>query len=187
VNGSLNVAGGVTLGAGAWNFAGYAAFGANGGGDVTCNGSSVGLLAQGVAIVVAGASLPNGGSCNLQNFCLASGYGHVTLTAPTSGDLANIALIGPTAAQMRTNGVGAATATNSGALFTDGASQTTVSGALYMPAGPLAMAGGATIGNGAGQCLQIVAAQIVMSGGTAAGSTCITTASGGKTAVTLIQ
>ena len=59
-----------------------------------------------------------------------------------------------------------------GFSLTEGASATTVDGALYFPNGPMALSGGASIGSGAGQCLEIVATQITLSGGTAVASQC---------------
>ena len=98
-------------------------------------------------------STPSGAGSNV--FVIGAGFNHVTLSAPGSGTYENVTIVGPL--QTCTGGVS----------LTEGASATTVDGALYFPIGPMALSGGASIGNGAGQCLEIVATQITLSGGTA--------------------
>lgn len=174
IKGNLATAGGTILGAGVYTVGGYVALGMNGGGDVNCNGSTVGLNGTGVTLVVAGTSLPSSGTCAGQAFCIAAGYGHVTLTAPSSGNTAMLAVVGP------------ASSNSAGASFAQGAS-TSLSGALYFPNGPLALSGGASVGNGAGQCLQIIASQISLSGGTTAASACIGSTGSSAGSVSLVQ
>jgi hypothetical protein len=95
-----------------------------------------------------------GGTCNGTAICVGAGFSSVVLTAPTSGVYKDLLLIGPTA-------------TSNSASFTliEGAA-TTFAGAVYVPNGSLALSGGASIGNVAGQCLQIVAKDMTLSGGT---------------------
>ena len=99
----------------------------------------------------------------------------MTLTAPTSGTTAKILVIGPTSS---TN--------TAGALFTQGASGTSLSGAFYFPNGPITLSGGASVGNGSGQCLQLIGSQVSLSGGTALGSRCVGATGSSQTAV-LVQ
>jgi hypothetical protein len=47
-----------------------------------------------------------------------------------------------------------------------------VSGVFYVPRGEFSMAGAANIGNGTGQCLELIASQVTISNGAAAGTTC---------------
>jgi hypothetical protein len=54
INGNFSTAGGTTLGAGVYTVNGYVALGANGGGDVSCGGSTVGMNGTGVNFVISG-------------------------------------------------------------------------------------------------------------------------------------
>jgi hypothetical protein len=132
---------------------GYFAAGAAYGGDVSCNGSMVGVNASNVSIAVSGASLISGGSCNGMSFCINAGFSNVTIKAPTSGTFANLAVIGPQSASIK-----------GGVSIAEGASNTGISGLFYFPNGPLTISGAASIGNGSGDCLQIIASQISLSG-----------------------
>lgn len=175
IQGFFSTAGGTTLGAGVYTVTGYVALGANGGGDVTCNGSTVGMNGTGVTFAIGAASTPTSGTCSGQAFCLAAGYSHVTLTAPTSGATADLVVVGPTSASR-----------TAGAVFAEGASNTSLSGAFYFPNGPITLSGGASVGNGSGQCLQIIGTQVTLTGGTTAASACISAGSSGAT-VRLVQ
>jgi hypothetical protein len=98
------------------------------------------------------------------------------MVAPTTGTNAFLAVIGPVSSSNPAS-----------ALLTEGASNTTISGAFYFPNGPLTLSGGASIGNQAGQCLQIVASQISLSGGTSATASNCFSGSSGSSAVQLVQ
>jgi len=79
------------------------------------------------------------------------------------------------------NGVG-------GATFSAGASGNSLSGAFYFPSGPITLSGAGSVGNGAGQCLELIGLSITRSGGWALASTCSDlpgSASGGT--VVLVQ
>jgi hypothetical protein len=157
VNGYLTVAGGTTLGAGVYTIYGYMGVGAINGGTVTCGVTTIGVTASAVTLVIGGNSTVSCGGTTTA-FCVSGGYSNVILTAPTSGSTANLAVIGPT------------TSTNTaGAVLTAGASGANISGAFYFPYGPFAMSGGASVGGG---CLELIAKQVTLSGGTAVGSTC---------------
>lgn len=175
INGYFSTAGGTILGSGIYTVTGYVALGANGGGNVTCSGSSVGMSGAGVTFVIGGASTPSSGTCSGQSFCVASGYSTVTLTAPTTGSVANLLVIGPTS-----------TTNTTGATFAEGATSTSLSGAFYFPNGALQLSGGANVGNGAGQCLEFIGSQVTLSGGTTLASTCISGSSSGAS-VRLVQ
>jgi hypothetical protein len=166
INGYFSTAGGTILGAGVYTVHGYIALGANGGGDVTCSGTDVGMDGVGVTLVVDGSSTPSSGSCSGEAFCLAAGYSNVTLTAPTTGTTASLAVIGPISSS-----------NTAGATFAEGASNTSISGAFYMPNGAITLSGGSSIGGGVGQCLELIGSQVTLTGGTAAASSCITSGS----------
>ncbi len=161
INGNFSTAGGTTLGAGVYTVNGYVALGANGGGDVSCGGSTVGMYGNNVNFVISGTSTIASGTCSATSFCVAAGYNHVTLTAPTTGSLANLVVMGPTSSSY-----------TAGATFAEGASNTSLSGAFYFPYGPVTLSGGASVGNGTGQCLELIGSQVSLTGGTALASTC---------------
>jgi hypothetical protein len=157
INGYLTVAGGTTLGTGVYTIYGYVGIGAINGGTVTCNGTTIGVSASAVTLVIGGNSTV---SCSgpTTAFCVEGGYSNVILTAPTSGSTANLAVIGPTSS---TN--------TAGAVLTAGASGANIAGAFYFPYGAFSMGGAASIG---GSCLELIAKQVTISQGSAAGSTC---------------
>jgi Flp pilus assembly protein TadG len=175
IYGNFASAGGTFLGSGVYTVTGYIGLGANGGGDVTCNGVDVGINGTNVTFVDGGGSTPSSGSCSGQSFCVAAGYSNITLTAPSAGTTAELVVIGPTS-----------TSNTTGATFTEGASGTSLSGAFYYPNGTISLGGGASVGNGPNQCLELVGSQVTLTGGTTAASTCI---SGGTTSssVRLVQ
>jgi Flp pilus assembly protein TadG len=158
INGSLILGGGATLGAGVYTIYDYLALGAGGGGAVTCNGTSIGIKGSGVTLVIGANSLVSCGGTSV-GFCITGGYSNVTLTAPTTGSTANIAVMGPTSSS-----------NTAGAILTAGASGANISGAFYFPYGAFTMSGGASVGGGA--CLELIAEQVTLSGGSAIASTC---------------
>ena len=170
INGSINAAGGVYLGAGTYTVNGYASFGAGSGGDVSgCPTSDAltGLTALNVSLILSGATTTTCNGLAGAAFCLGAGYAHVTLTAPTSSTVgsstAGLAVVGPT------------TSTRTGAAdFTTGATNTQISGVFYFPYGPLSMNGAATLHDtvDSSSCLELVAAQITIAGGSALASNC---------------
>lgn len=157
VNGYFLTAGGNILGSGIYTVSDYVSLGGSNGGNVTCWGTSTGVSGSNVTLVIGGSTLDSSGHA----FYVGAGYSTVTLTAPTSGNTANLAVIGPTS-----------TSNTGTAVFTEGASNTTVSGAFYFPNGAVSMSGAASLGNGTGQCLELVGSQISLSGGSALGSIC---------------
>ncbi|WP_419815142.1 TadG family pilus assembly protein [Glacieibacterium sp.] len=169
INGRIVTAGATILGAGVYTVNGAVGIGASGGGNKTCDGVSTGFVGAGVSLVLSNANpIINSINCLGQAFCVAAGYSNVSLTAPTAGDHAKMAVIGP------------ATGT-AGAYFTEGGSGTTISGLLYFPLGSVRLDGAASVGNGTGQCLQIIAKDISLNGGSLLASTCISgTASGSQ-------
>jgi Flp pilus assembly protein TadG len=175
IKGNITTAGGNKFGAGIYTVTGYVAFGATGGGgNVNCNSISVGVDATNVTFVIGGADTISSGQCQGQAFCIGSGYSSVVITAPNSGTTEKIAIIGPTTG-------------SAGAMMTQGATHTQVSGAFYFPVGPITMSGGAKIGDGAGECLQLIGATINMSGGTRATSACIANTATNGGVVTLVD
>ena len=176
INGNFSTAGGTTLGAGVYTVNGYVALGANGGGSVTCNGVTTGLYGSGVSFVISGTSTPSSGSCANSAFCLASGYNYVTLTAPTSGASENLVVMGPTSSSY-----------TGGATFAEGATNTSLSGVFYFPYGAVSLSGGANVGNGTGQCLELIGSQISLSGGTTLATSCAGLGGGGGSQIVLVQ
>lgn len=163
INGFFATAGGNTLGAGIYTVSAYVALGGNGGGDVTCGGSDVGMYANGVTFVVGGTST-NSSSCagvTGTAFCVAAGYSNVTLVAPSSGNTQGLAVIGPTSSSNTAQ-----------VSFGEGASNTSVSGAFYFPYGAISLSGAATLGDGTGQCLMLIGSQVTLSGGSTVASNC---------------
>ena len=135
---------------GTFNLAGSATLGA---GTWTITGNvSLGAGGGGGTVTGSGVSLITSGT-----FSVAAGYSNVTLTAPTSGTLQNLVVA--------SNGVG-------GASFSEGASGNSLSGAFYFPSGPITLSGAGNVGNGTGQCLELIGSTITLSGGSALASTC---------------
>ncbi len=174
INGNFATAGGTLLGPGVYTVNGYIGLGANGGGDVTCGGTDLGLSGTGVTLVASGAQLIPGGTCSGLSFCIAAGFNSVTLTAPSSGATAGLVVVGPT------------TGSHAGASFAEGASGTSLSGTLYFPAGGITLGGGASVGNGPGQCLELIGSQVTLTGGALLASSCFSDA-GSLSAVVLVQ
>lgn len=160
IDGYFSSAGGTTLGAGVYTIDGYFALGAGGGGDVSCNGASVGLSGTDVTLVIGGADTPSSGTCKGQAFCMGAGYANVTLLAPTTGATANLAVIGPQSG-------------SEGAVLAEGASGADFSGAFYFPTAAISMSGGSSLGSfGASQCLMLIGSQVTLTGGSALASSC---------------
>ncbi len=172
IKGYISSAGGTKFGAGMYTVKDYIAFGISGGGNVTCDGVSIGVLADNVTMVMGGSVLPSSGSCSGQAFCVGAGYSSVIITAPSATKLA---VIGPTSSG------------TAGATLTEGGSNNSVSGVFYFPRGPILMSGGAHIGNGPGQCLQMIGSRITLNGGTTAASACISGASSSSGSVMLVD
>jgi Flp pilus assembly protein TadG len=172
IKGFFAGAGGTKLGAGTYTIRDYVGFGINNGGNVDCNGSNIGVLAENVTLVIGGTNLPSSGTCSGQAFCLGAGYNTVQITAPSATKLA---VIGPTSS-------GAA-----GATMTQGASGSKISGAFYFPRGPVLMSGAASIADGTGTCLQIVGSRVTLSGGSTAASACVTSGATGSGSVVLVD
>jgi hypothetical protein len=179
INGYMSLAGGVTLGAGTYTVEKYVGIGVGGGGDVSCNGSTVGVSALGVTFVIGGTATVTCADGSNQAFCVGAGYGHVTISAPTSGTMQGFAVLGPSSG-------------TAGADFSNGASNTRISGVFYFPNGPIVMSGAASVGDTtSGDCMQMVGSEITLSGGSAVGTTCTTGGTGGSGSsgnkITLVQ
>ena len=171
INGSMNVQGGTVLGTGVYTLAGYFGAGINAGGAVTCpvNGvnTAVGVYGNGVTITYGANAIAYTSGGLSYGFYVSAGFTDFTLLAPTTGALADLAVAGPL-----TGGTAA------GVFFGAGASNAIVSGAMYSPTGAFYMSGGASVGNGANGCLEIVANTVTLTGGTAVASSCITAVTG---------
>ncbi|HQT78833.1 MAG: hypothetical protein B7Z80_24905 [Rhodospirillales bacterium 20-64-7] len=174
INGSVNAAGGIDLGAGVYTINGYASFGASDGGDVSncpTSGTVTGLTATGVSLILSGASTTSCNGYAGSAFCLGAGYAHVQLTAPSTSsavgsNTAGLAVIGPTSSSL-----------TGSADFTTGATDTQITGVFYFPYGAINVSGGAQLqdaGDPEGAaCLELIGAEINLSGGGVLGSTCV--------------
>jgi hypothetical protein len=135
---------------GAFSLAGSATLGA---GTYTIAGNiALGSSDGGGTVTGSSVSVITSGS-----FSVAAGYSNVTLTAPASGTLDDLVVA--------SNGTG-------GASFTEGASGNSLSGVFYFPSAPITLSGAGNVGNGAGQCLELIGSIITLSGGSALASTC---------------
>jgi hypothetical protein len=186
INGYINGSGGIVLGSGIYTVNGYVALGNSGGGNVSncpTSGTTTGLTGLEVTLVISGTSTVSCGTL-ASAFCLGAGFSTVNLTAPTSSSTlgsstAGLAVIGP---QSSSN--------TAAASFTTGAANTRVSGAFYFPNGTVSMSGAATLHDtvDAGACLMLVASQVTLANGSAAGTTCTGLGgAGGGTTVALVQ
>jgi hypothetical protein len=126
------------------------------------------LYGAGVSLILSGTSTIACNGLSASAFCLGAGYSSVVLTAPTlastlGSGTAGLAVVGPTSSGL----TGAAD-------FTTGATNTQISGAFYFPYGAINMSGGATLHDAVDSysCLELIGAQITLSGGGAMGSTC---------------
>jgi Flp pilus assembly protein TadG len=149
---------------GAINLAGSATLGA---GTYTVAGNfALGTGGGGGTVTGTGVSIVTSGS-----FSVAAGYSSVTLTAPTSGALQDLVVA--------SNGAG-------GASFSEGASGNSLSGAFYFPSGPITLSGAGSVGNGTGQCLELIGLNVSLSGGSALASACVGLAGGSNGVTTLV-
>ena len=164
IDGNMNMMGGLTMGAGHYAVTGYFAAGASGGGDVSCNGSMIGLSANNVSMAVGGNSVISGGTCDSMSFCLGAGFSNVTIKAPTTGTFANLAVVGPQSSGSSGDDESWGSSGKGGCNMSEGSNNTLMSGLFYFPNGPLTISGSASIGNASGDSLSIVASQITLSG-----------------------
>ncbi|SMH37718.1 TadE/TadG family type IV pilus assembly protein [Maritimibacter sp. HL-12] len=177
INGSIVASGAIRFGAGLYVVNGYMHLGGNGGGSAMCGGETISVEAENTTFVISAAGVePGGWSCRDQAFCVTAGYSNVRFTAPQSGPFTDLAVIGPLDPSR-----------NAGALFAAGASGSQMSGALYFPNDPITLTGGASANAGSAGCLQLIAAEITMSGGTSVASECDLPQSGGAGQVALLR
>jgi Flp pilus assembly protein TadG len=171
IKGALKAGGGTIFGAGVYTVTDHFAFGAAGGGSVSCNNASVAATGSDVNFIIGGDKLSTQGSCNGYAFCVAAGYSGISLAAPKTGVLGRILVVGPQDSSRK-----------SGATFSEGGSNGVFAGALYFPNGPISMSGGASAG-GSNQgnenyCLQLIGSRVSLSGGATATSECIAAGGG---------
>ncbi len=175
IRGNLWATGAMLLRPGVYTVLGTVNFGGSGGGNAMCGGSSIGLYADGVTLVIGAdnsVSQTGNGCAGTPAFCLSAGYSSVLLRPQASGALADFAVIGPQSASNAR-----------GALLTSGATNSVINGVFYMPNGPFVSSGGAATGD-AGGCLELVARNVSLSAGAVLGSNC---ASSGSTARNIVR
>jgi hypothetical protein len=149
---------------GAFNLAGSATLGA---GTYTVAGNfALGAGGGGGTVTGTGVTIVTSGT-----FSVSAGYSSVTLTAPGSGTLQDLVVA--------SNGTG-------GASFTEGASGNALSGAFYFPDSPITLSGAGSVGNGAGQCLELIGSLITLSGGSTLASACTGLAGGSASGGTVV-
>lgn len=162
INGSVIGSGAIRFGAGVYAIDGYMHLGGNGGGKAPCAGETISIEAEDTTFLIsANGPEPKGGRCRDQAFCMTAGYRDVHFSAPQTGPFADLAFVGPLDPARR-----------EGALFAGGAGGSEVSGAFYFPNGPITLSGGASASSGEDGCLQLIGAEISMSGGTSTASEC---------------
>ncbi len=161
VDGNFSLSGGAVLGSGVYTTTGYAAFGDQAGGDITCGGQT-GVRGSGVSFVIGAASAPSSGPCTGAAFCVAAGYGNVSLTAPTTGQMGKLLIIGPTSSSNTRS-----------AIFNEGAIATSLSGAVYFPYGRVYVSGGGQIGDAPPNCLQLIGSEVILDAGGVAATSCV--------------
>ncbi|WP_104017259.1 TadE/TadG family type IV pilus assembly protein [Roseovarius nitratireducens] len=162
IKGSVIASGAVRFGAGLYVIDGYMHLGGNGGGTAPCGGETISIEAEDTTFLIsANGPEPSGGRCRDEAFCVTSGYSDVHFTAPQTGPFADLAFVGPLDPSRY-----------QGALFAGGAGDSVVSGAFYFPNGPITLSGGASASGSDGECLQVIGAEISMSGGTSVASEC---------------
>lgn len=166
ISGSVDLAGGARLGDGIYTVDGYFAVHTGG---ANCS-DTISVSGKNVTIIISGVKTPSNWDCSGKSFCLTGGNA-ITLSAPQSGDYANLAVIGPQSAKNKT-----------GAEITSGG-KGKISGAFYFPNGQIGFGGGGQIGDAAIGCLQLIGASISLSGGSQAMSECTLSSGGGKVAL----
>ncbi|PZX40691.1 putative Flp pilus-assembly TadE/G-like protein [Roseinatronobacter thiooxidans] len=178
IAGHFDLSGGVTFGQGVYTIDGYLHLGAVAGGSVWCQDAMVSLRAIGVSFVLSGKGLhSNNQNCNgYAAFCASSGYDSMRLVAPSSGPYADIAVIGPLSPTV-----------TAGATFSGGAFGSQISGAFYVPNGPILLTGGAGASSAGEGCFQLVGASVTLEGGTSTTSDCVSGNAGGGAQVRLIE
>ncbi|WP_296762322.1 pilus assembly protein TadG-related protein [Sediminimonas sp.] len=177
IRGSVISSGAVRFGSGVYAIDGYMHLGGNGGGSAYCGGETISIEAEDTTFLIsANGPEPKGGKCHDQAFCLTAGYSDVHFTAPQSGPFTDLAFVGPLDPSRP-----------EGALFAGGAGGSEVSGAFYFPTGPITTSGGASASGGDGGCLQLIGAEILMSGGTSISSECDLPGSASQGRVVLLE
>lgn len=166
ISGSVNLAGGARLGAGVYTVDGY--FSVHTGG-ASCS-DAIAVSGTNVTIAISGTDTPSDWECRDKAFCLTGGNA-ITLTAPSGGDYANLAVIGPQSSKR-----------TAGAEITAGG-RGKISGAFYFPNGAIDFGGGGQIGDAATGCLQLIGASISLSGGSQMMSECELQTGSGKVAL----
>ncbi|HEY3908749.1 MAG TPA: hypothetical protein VGM07_02555 [Stellaceae bacterium] len=167
IDGSINASGGIVLGSGTYSVNGYVALGNSGGGDVSncpTTGTTTGLNALAVTLVISGANTVTCNGVASSGFCLGAGYSTVDLTAPTSpSSTAGLAVIGPQS-----------TSNTAAAAFTTGATNTRISGAFYFPNGPVKMSGAASLSDtvDTNACLELIGSEVDLNAGSTVGTSC---------------
>ncbi|MEX1233488.1 MAG: Tad domain-containing protein [Roseovarius sp.] len=162
INGSIKASGAIRFGAGTYAVSGYVHLGGDGGGNSACKGETISVEAIDTTFLIsAEGPEPGNWGCDDQAFCVSSGYSDVKVSSPDTGPFADIALVGPLDPM-----------NSAGATFRAGARDGIVTGSAYFPNGPITLAGGASASGGDGGCLQIIAAEITMTGGASLASDC---------------
>ena len=178
INGNLTVSSSsnVTLGAGTYTMTGYFSV-----------ASAATVNATGVTLVIGGANASSNPCSAGASYCTNSAS-NVTLTAPTSGTMDDLAVIGPPPGSGSWPSYKSPNPT-AGAVISS-ASGGSLSGAVYFPDAPVTVSSASGLGGGSSACLELIGSSVSVS--SASGTTSACTGLGGSsgsasTTITLVQ
>jgi len=166
----------VTLGAGTYTMTGYFSV-----------ASAATVNATGVTVVIGGANAASNPCSAGASYCTASAS-NVTLTAPTSGTMDDLAVIGPPPGSGSWPSYKSPNPT-AGAVISS-ASGGSLSGAVYFPDAAVTVSSASGLGGGSVSCLELIGSSVSVS--SASGTTSACTGLGGSsgsssTTITLVQ
>jgi hypothetical protein len=157
INGPMLIEGNIALGGGITTINGTLDMAASGGGS---------LSASGVALIASGP------------IAFGQGYNAITLSAPQA--ITN-------ASEGTQSTVALASSSTTASAITQGATNTSVTGAVYVPSAAMTISGAGNL-TGGGGCVQVIASSISVSGGGSVTTNCGSLGNGGGTgSVTLVN
>jgi Flp pilus assembly protein TadG len=157
LNCPVNFTGNISLGSGIYTINGAFDAGASGGNSIT--GTGVSIIASG-------------------SITFGNGYSSVNLSAPTTITSSTIG---------SADTIVLASDTTSGSIITQGATNTTVLGAVYIPRSAVTINGGGNL-TGGGGCLDVIANSMALSGGGQITTDCSALSGGsGSSSIALVQ
>jgi len=177
INGNFTVSSSsnVTLGAGTYTMSGYFSV-----------ASAATVHATGVTLVIGGANAASNPCSAGASYCTASAS-NVTLTAPTSGTMEDLAVIGPPPGSGSWPSYKSPNPT-AGATISS-ASGGSLSGAVYFPNAPVTVSSASGLGGGSAACLELIGSSVSVSSASGTSSACTGLGGSGSSAaqITLVQ